>query len=101
MPLYVVNLNIDFVVKADNADQAIQLSARQIGEIVNNDVSDEEFTVVKEVKAIKDLPPGWNAKYAIPWGQTVRSPYSMEDEINSTFWAELDKPIQLDRERDL
>lgn len=101
MPLYVVNLDIDFVVKADNEAQALIFASRQIGEIVNNDVTDEEFTVIKEVKAIKDLPFGWNPKHAIPWGQTVRPPYSMEEDIHSTFWTELDKPIQFDRERDL
>lgn len=85
MALFRVNLDYDFVVKADSEEEAIELASRQIEEIVRNDVIDEEFTLVCQIKSAKDLPPGWSSPYCVPWGQNVKPSYSMLDEINADF----------------
>ncbi len=103
MPLYRVRFNLSTVVKAEDEKQALRLAFDQRQEIVRCDITDRnlgDIDVVSEITSVKDLPPGWNG-YCIPWGLNCRIPYSMQDELNSTFWTELDKPVQLERERDL
>lgn len=67
MGLYLVNVSVDFMVRADSWNEAWQNARSYVRDSVDGDGF--EIDGVNEVERIEDVPEEW--RNALPWGTPV------------------------------